>query len=101
MPYQYLDAQGPGVLTFVALNASSTRLSFQPIQVTLVQNGVTSRGSGVYHAFPDDLQGNLVSPVPAAPASALVAFTLLTPAGQSFFFQGSIVSGGNAAVSAP
>src|ERR1700730_4952677 len=81
-PYQYHDNEGPGTLTFTPLGGDSTRLSFQPMGVSLAQNGVMYKGSGVYHSFPDD-QANL-------PPAALVSFTLLTPSGQSFFFQGTI-----------
>src|SRR5579862_5843287 len=81
-PYRYMDSDGPGTLTISPLSAYSTRLSFQPLVVTLVQNGVTMGGSGVYHSFPDDL-ANL-------PTAALVAFTLPTQRGQTFFFQGTI-----------
>jgi hypothetical protein len=43
---------------------------------------VLLNGSGVYHSFPDDQAG--------LPNSALAAFTLVAPGGQSYFFQGTI-----------
>lgn len=81
-PYQYRDADGIGTLTITPLSAGSTKLSFQPVRVMLLQNGVLLGGSGVYHSFPDDQAG--------LPNSALVAFTLVAPSGQSYLFQGTI-----------
>jgi hypothetical protein len=82
-PFQYSDPNGPEVLTITPLTTESTRLTFQPIQVTLVQSSRQFVGSGVYHSFTDE-QADL-------PPFALVAFTLSGPTGQCTFFQGRIV----------
>jgi hypothetical protein len=82
-PYQYSDPDGPGVLTLTPLNTESTRLTFQPIQVTLVQTNRQFVGSGVYHSFTDE-QADL-------PPFTLVAFSLTSTTGQCYFFQGRIV----------
>jgi hypothetical protein len=78
-PYQYSDTNGVGTLTVTPLNSASTRLTYQPVRVTLVQNNVYSVGSGVYHAFTDD-NANL-------PPFALLSFALVNPAGSSRFYQ--------------
>jgi hypothetical protein len=81
-PFQYMDQDGPGVLIITPLSDASTRLSFQQIRVTLEQNNRRYTGAGVYHSFTDD-SANL-------PPFALVAFTLVSSSGRSFFFQGRI-----------
>jgi hypothetical protein len=81
-PFQYSDPSGTGVLTVTPLSAASTRLSFQPVQVTLNQNSIFSIGSGVYHAFSDDGAD--------LPPFALLAFTLVDPSGNARFFQGTL-----------
>ena len=78
-PYQYSDANGVGTLTVTPLNNTSTRLTYQSVQVTLVQNNAYSVGSGVYHAFTDD-NANL-------PPFALLSFALVGPTGSSRFYQ--------------
>jgi hypothetical protein len=78
-PYQYSDANGVGTLTVTPLNSTSTRLTYQPVRVTLVQNNAYSVGSGVYHAFTDD-NANL-------PPFALLSFALVGPTGSSQFYQ--------------
>jgi hypothetical protein len=84
-PFQYSDANGTGTLTVSLTNQSSTRLTFQPIQVTLVQGGNLWVGSGVYHAFSDDT-ANL-------PANALLAFTAVDRSGSTRFFQATLTPG--------
>jgi hypothetical protein len=64
-PFQYSDTNGTGTLTVSLVSQASTRLTFQPVQVTLVQGSNFWVGSGVYHAFSDDA-ANL-------PASALLS----------------------------
>jgi hypothetical protein len=81
-PFQYQDRDGTGTMTITPLTADSTRLSFQPIQVTIEQNNRRFTGSGVYHAFSDDNA--------SLPATTLVAFTVIDNASRAFFFQGSI-----------
>jgi hypothetical protein len=67
------------------MNQASTRLTFQPVQVTLVQGSNFWVGSGVYHAFSDDV-ANL-------PASALLAFSAVDRSGSTRFFQATLTPG--------
>ena len=78
-PYRYSDVNGVGTLTVTPLNNASTRLTYQPVRVTLVQNNAYSVGSGVYHAFTDD-NANL-------PPFALLSFALVNASGSSRFYQ--------------
>src|SRR4051794_18476214 len=77
-PFQYSDTNGTGTLTVSLVSQASTRLTFQPVQVTLVQGSNFWVGSGVYHAFSDDA-ANL-------PASALLAFSAVDRSGSTRFF---------------
>jgi len=63
-------------------NQASTKSTFQPIQVSLVQNNVAYPGSGVYHYLGDD--------GPGAPPLVLLAFYIRGPQGDLMFFQGSV-----------
>src|SRR4029453_2741264 len=81
-PYTYTDRDGTGVMTFFPLNSQSTRYSYQPIQVTLVQGSRSFSGSGVYHSFADDGAG--LEP------HTLLSFTLLDNRGVAYFFQGRV-----------
>jgi hypothetical protein len=81
-PFQYSDREGPGTLTITPLSDASTRLSYQPIRVTLDQSGRHYVGAGAYHAFSDDGAD--------LPPFALVSFTLESASGRSYFFQGRI-----------
>jgi hypothetical protein len=84
-PFQYSDPSGPGTLTVTPMNSASTRLTFQPVQVTLVQGSNFWVGSGVYHAFSDDA-ANL-------PASALLAFAAADRSGSTRVFQATLTPG--------
>jgi uncharacterized protein YkwD len=83
-PFQYTDLNGLGTLTLTPANQGSTKATFQPIQVGLVQNNITYPGSGVYHYLGDD--------GPDAPPLVLLAFYVLGPQGNLMFFQGSVAS---------
>lgn len=92
-PFQYADPNGSGTLTVSLMNQASTRLTFQPVQVTLVQGVNFWVGSGVYHAFSDDA-ANL-------PANALLAFAATDRAGNSRFFQATLTPGAGQPTIAP
>jgi hypothetical protein len=81
-PFQFTDSRGTGTLTVYPLSSGSTRLSYQPVQVTLVQQNFTSSGSGVYHSFQDDGVG--------LPPNALLSFSLVDATGSSRFYQGTL-----------
>jgi uncharacterized protein YkwD len=83
-PFQYTDLNGLGTLTVTPVNQDSTKATFQPIQVGLVQNNITYLGSGVYHYLGDDGLD--------APPFVLLAFYVLGPQGNLIFFQGSVVA---------
>jgi len=78
-PFQFSDVNGPGTLTVTPLTSASTRLSYQPVQISLLQANVTSTGSGVYHAFSDDNA--------SLPPFVLLSFTLVSPSQNARFFQ--------------
>jgi len=63
-------------------NQASTKSTFQPIQVGLVQNNIAYPGSGVYHYLGDD--------GPGSPPLVLLAFYVRGPQGDLMFFQGSV-----------
>jgi hypothetical protein len=92
-PFQYSDGNGTGTLTVSLMNQASTRLTFQPIQVTLVQGANFWVGSGVYHAFSDDT-ANL-------PANALLAFAAVDRSGSTRFFQATLTPGSGQPTIAP
>src|SRR5262249_1740832 len=81
-PFQFTDFRGTGTLTVNPLTSGSTRLSYQPVQVSLVQQGFTSSGSGVYHEFQDDGVG--------LPPTVLLSFALADPNGSTRFYQGTL-----------
>jgi hypothetical protein len=83
-PFTFTDARGTGTLTVYPLTSASTRLSYQPVQVTLVQGNSTMSGSGVYHSFQDDGVG--------LPPTALLSFSLLDLGGNSRFYQGTLTA---------
>lgn len=79
--YNYRDADGSGRLTVTDLGADSATGGRQ-IGVQLVQNGVTYRGSGIEYPLQTTM-----------PVRTLLAFTLVSPNGRSYFFQGTTLSG--------
>jgi hypothetical protein len=81
-PYNYTDPDGPGVMTLTPLSTQSTRYSYQPMQVSLVQGSRFFSGSGVYHHFSDDAAN--LEPY------TLLSFTLLDSRGVPYFFQGRV-----------
>jgi hypothetical protein len=85
-PYQYLDPDGPGVMTFTPTSNQSTTYSFQQMEVTLTQGSQRMTGSGVYHSFTDD---------PGSPSPyTLFAFTIFDNTGTAYFFEGRVSPGG-------
>jgi hypothetical protein len=79
--FTYRDADGPGRLDLSDVGPDAATGGRQ-IKINLSQNGVNFIGSGI--TFP--LQASL--PVPT-----LIAFSLVSPAGASYFFQGKLISG--------
>lgn len=92
-PFQYSDSNGTGTLTVSLTNQASTRLTYQPIQVALVQGANFWVGSGVYHAFSDDA-ANL-------PANALLSFAAVDRSGSTRFFQATLTPGSGLPTIAP
>jgi hypothetical protein len=83
-PFQFTDFRGTGTLTVNPLSFASTRLSYQPVQVSLVQSIGVSSGSGVYHSFADDGAG--------LPPTVLLSFSLIDPTGSTRFYQGTLTA---------
>jgi hypothetical protein len=77
----YRDGDGPGKMTIQDLGTDAATGGHQ-IQVQLVQNGTTYSGSGLTY----QLEQNM-------PFKTLITFTLVSPNGRSYFFQGTTISG--------
>jgi len=84
-PYNYSDADGPGVMTITPLSNASTAYTYQQVQVTLVQGSDRFSGSGVYHEFADDS--------PSLQPFTLFSFTMFDSRGTAWFFQGRVAPG--------
>jgi hypothetical protein len=84
-PYNYTDADGPGVMTITPLSNASTAYTYQQIQVSLTQGSERFSGSGVYHDFADDS--------PSLQPYTLLSFTLFDSRGTAWFFQGRVSPG--------
>lgn len=77
----YRDGDGSGRMTIRDLGADAATGGRQ-ITVQLVQDGVTYSGSGITY----QLEQNM-------PMRTLITFTLVSPRGRSYFFQGTTASG--------
>jgi hypothetical protein len=77
--FRYSDPQGMGSITLTDLGPDPVT-TFDLLQVSIAQNGVTFRGSGI------------ATPIPGAPQpfNNLVSFTVTTPNGTAFFFEGKM-----------
>src|SRR4051794_40738183 len=84
-PYNYTDADGPGVMTITPLSNASTAYTYQQIQVSLAQGSERFSGSGVYHDFADD--------GPSLQPYTLLSFTMFDSRGTAWFFQGRVSPG--------
>jgi hypothetical protein len=79
--FTYQDADGPGRLDLSDLGPDAATGGRQ-IKINLSQNGVNFIGSGI------------TLPLQASPPfPTLIAFSLVSPAGASYFFQGKLISG--------
>jgi hypothetical protein len=79
--FTYRDADGPGRLDLFDLGPDDATGGRQ-IKINLSQNGVSYSGPG------------LTLPLQATPPfTTLIAFSLLSPGGVSYFFQGKLISG--------
>jgi hypothetical protein len=79
--FTYRDADGPGRLDLLDLGPDEATGGRQ-IKINLSQNGVNYIGSGI--TLP--LQST-------PPFTTLIAFSLVSPGGMSYFFQGKLISG--------
>src|SRR5215472_4120097 len=75
--YRYTDAQGAGSITFTDLGLDQTT-AFDVLRVNISQNGVSYNGSGI----------TTVIPGAPRPLTDLVTFTIVSPAGLAYFYQG-------------
>jgi len=77
--FRYSDPQGMGSITLTDLGPDPVT-TFDLLQVSIAQNGVTFRGSGI------------TTPIPGAPQpfNNLVSFTVIAPNGTPFFFEGKM-----------
>lgn len=77
--FRYTDAQGMGSITFTDLGPDSTT-GFDLLRVNITQNGVSYNGSGI------------TTPIPGAdrPLNNLVTFTIVSPSGIAYFYQGKM-----------
>jgi hypothetical protein len=77
--FRYTDAQGMGSITFVDLGPDQVT-AFDLLRVSITQNGVTYNGSGI------------TTPIPGAPRplTNLVSFSVASPNGVAYFFQGKM-----------
>lgn len=75
--FRYSDPQGMGSITLTDLGPDPVT-TFDLLQVSIAQNGVSFRGSGI------------ATPIPGAPQpfNNLVSFTVIAPNGTPFFFEG-------------
>jgi hypothetical protein len=79
--FSYHDGDGNGRLFLTDVGADQATGGRQ-IKVTIVQNGVTYRGSGISLKLSDQM-----------PFPTLLTFGLVSPGGLSYFFQGTMISG--------
>jgi hypothetical protein len=77
----YRDGDGSGRMTIQDLGTDAATGGHQ-IKVQLVQNGVTYTGSGLTYQLEESM-----------PFKTLITFTLVSPRGRSYFFQGITISG--------
>ena len=77
--FRYTDAQGVGTITFTDLGLDQAT-GFDILRVIIAQNGFTYNGSG------------MATPIPGAarPLNNLVTFTVVSPNGIAYFFQGKM-----------
>jgi Prealbumin-like fold domain len=79
--FTYRDADGPGRLDLFDLGPDDAT-GGRRIKISLTQNGVNYIGSGI--TLPLDTR---------LPLPTLIAFSLVSPGGPSYFFQGKTISG--------
>lgn len=77
----YRDGDGSGRMTIQDLGPDAATGGRQ-LRVQLVQNGVTYSGSGITYQLEETM-----------PFKTLITFTLISPGGRSYFFQGTTISG--------
>jgi hypothetical protein len=77
--FRYTDTQGAGSITFVDLGLDQVT-GFDLLQVTIAQNGLTYNGSGIATVIPGAAQ----------PLTDLVSFTVVSPSGVAYFFEGKM-----------
>jgi hypothetical protein len=77
----YRDGDGAGRMTIQDLGTDAATGGRQ-IRVQLIQNGATYTGSGLTYQLEESM-----------PFKTLITFTLVSPAGRSYFFQGTTISG--------
>jgi hypothetical protein len=75
--FRYTDAQGMGSITFVDLGPDQTT-GFDLLRVNITQNGTSFNGSGIATVIPGAPR----------PLTDLVAFTVVSPNGVAYFFEG-------------
>jgi hypothetical protein len=77
--FRYTDAQGAGSITFTDLGLDQVT-SFDLLRASITQNGVTYNGSGIATVIPGA----------ARPLTDLVSFTVVSPTGVAYFFEGKM-----------
>jgi hypothetical protein len=77
----YRDGDGSGRMSILDVGADAATGGRQ-IKVQLQQNGVTYSGSGLSYQLEQQM-----------PFKTLITFTLVSPGGRSYFFQGTTISG--------